>query len=140
MAVSVPVAISVPFAISVPVPVPPSFTLALALALLLPLPFFLPLLFSLRLSCSSLGFSLLLLGALFPLGNFSALTGDFFFHGLQVGILLVTLGPSRTDLSSVLLVCLCAMDAFFFSRILANLSLSKFTDLLLDCADVNEAF
>lgn len=137
-------AVSVPIAISVPVSVPPSFTLPLpltfAFALLLPLPFFLPLLFSLRLSCSSLGFSLLLLGALFPLGNFSALTGDFFFHGLQIGILLVTLGPPRTDLGSVLLVCLCAMDAFFFRRILANFSLSKFTDLLLDCANVNEAF
>lgn len=139
-------AVSVPVAISVSVSVPPSFTLPLTLpltfafALLLPLPFFLPLLFSLRLSCSSLGLSLLLFGALFPLGNFSALTGDFLFHGLQVGIFLVTLGPSRTDLSSVLLVCLCAMYAFFFRRVLANFSLSKFTDLLLDCADVNEAF
>lgn len=32
------------------------------------------------------------------------------------------------------------MDTFFFSRIFANLGLSKFTDLLFDCADVNEAF
>lgn len=135
---AVPVSVAIPFSVSVP----PSFALALALsfALLLPFSFLFPLFFSLRLSCGSLGFSLLLLGALFPLGDFSALTGDFFFHGLQVGILLVTLGPPRTDLGGVLLVCLCAMDAFFFRRIFANLGLSKFADLLFDCADVNEAF
>lgn len=138
--IAVPISIAVPVSISVSVP--PSFTLALALsfALLLPLSFFLPLFFSLRLSCSSLGLSLLLFGALLPLGDFSALTGDFFLHGLQVGILLVALGTSRTDIGSVLLVCLCAVDTFFFCRILANLGLSKFADLSFDCANVNETF
>lgn len=138
--IAVPVSVAIPFSVSVSVPPPFTLALALSLALLLPFPLFFPLFFSLRLSRSSLSFSLLLLGALFPLGDFSALTGDFFFHGLQVGVLLVTLGPSRTNISSVLLVCLCAMDAFFFRRILANFSLSKFADLLFDGADINEAF
>lgn len=139
---AVPISLAIPVSVSVSVSVPPSFTLALALsfALLLPLSFFLPFFFSLRLSCSSLGLSLLLFGALLPLGDFSALTGDFFLHGLQVGILLVALGTSRTDIGSVFLVCLCAMDTFFFCRILANLGLSKFADLLFDCADVDETF
>lgn len=140
--IAVPVSIAIPVSVSVSVSVPPPFTLALALsfALFLPLSFFLPLFFPLRLSCSSLGFPLFLFGAFFSLGDFSALTGDFFFHGLQVGILLVALGPSRTDIGSVLLVCLCAVDTFFFCRIFANLGLSKFADLLFDCADVDEAF
>lgn len=32
------------------------------------------------------------------------------------------------------------MYALFFRRIFANLGLSKFADLLFDCADVDEAF
>jgi hypothetical protein len=131
---------------SFPFPFPFAFAFALALALslsfslFLPLSFLFALLFSLRVSRSSLGFSLLLFCALFPLGNFSALTGNFFLHGLQVGIFLVTLGPSRTDFGSVLLICLCAVDAFFFCSFFADLCFSKFADLLLNCADVNETF
>lgn len=32
------------------------------------------------------------------------------------------------------------MYAFFFRRIIADLSLSKLADLLFDCADIDEAF
>lgn len=123
--ITVPVSVPVPITVAVSVSVPSSFTFAFALsfALLLPLSFFLTLFFSLCLSCSSLGLTLFLFCALFPLGDFSALTGDFFFHGLQVGILLVTLGPSGADLGGVLLICLRAVDAFFFCSFFANLCL-----------------
>lgn len=140
--VSIPVSVSVTVAVSVAVTVPPSFTFSFALsfALLLPLPLFLALFFSLRLPCSSFSLALLLFGALLPLGDFSALTGDFFLHGLQVGIFLVTLGSSRTDLGSILLVRLCAVYSFFFCGLLANLCLSKLANLLFNRADVNETF
>lgn len=124
IAFPVPVPLPVTVAVSVSVPCSFAFAFALSLALLLPLSFFLALFFSFRLSCSSLGFALFLFGALFPLGNFSALTGDFFLHGLQIGILLVTLGPSGADLGGVLLICLCAVDAFFFCSFFANLCFS----------------
>lgn len=139
---TVPITVPITVAVSVSVSVPHSFTFpfALSFALLLPLPFFLTLLFSLRLPCSSLGLALLLFGAFLPLGDFSALTGDFFLHGLQVGIFLVTLGPSRTNLGSVLLICLCAVYTFLFCGVLTNFCLSKFADLLFNCADVNETF
>lgn len=137
-----PASVAISISITVSVAVSPPFALAftLAFALLLPLSFFLTLFFSLRLSCSSLGLSLLLFGALFPLGDFSALTCDFFFHGLQIGIFLVTFGPSGTDFGSVVLICLCTVDAFFFRSLFTDLNLSKFADLLLDGADVDEAF
>lgn len=144
--VAVPVPVFTTVTITVSVSVPPSFTLtfaltfALSFALFLPLALFFALFFSFRLSCSSLGFAFFLFGALFPLGDFSALTGDFFFHCLQVGIFLVTFGPSPTDLGGVLLICLCTVGVFFFCSFFANLCLSKFADLLFNCADVDETF
>ena len=138
VSVAVSVAVSSPFTFAFAFAL--AFALALALALLLPLSFFLSLFFSLRLSCSSLGLPLLLFGAFFPLGDFSALTCDFFFHSLQIGVFLVTLGPSGTDLGSVVLVCLCAVDTFFLRGIFTDLSLSKFANLLFDGADVDKAF
>lgn len=140
--IAVPVSSPITLTLTLTVSVSPSLALAFALsfALLLPLSFLFTLFFPLRLSFSSLDFALLLLGALFSLGDFSALANDFFFHGLQVGILLVTLSPSRTDLDRVLLICLCAVDAFFFRSLFANLCLSKFANLLFNCADVDQTF